>query len=118
FEIDWSKEDLERVTQTIIKRYNAEIHSQSSIEGLLEFRNSKKINPEDIKHIRLTTFDVAYNIIGGGEEGGKKFIRYKEEADHSLPYMLAVAYLDGGVMPEQYMPERIMRDDVQDLLQK
>lgn len=118
FEIDWDLEDLERVTETIIKRYNAEIHSQSSIEGLLELRNRENIKPEDIKEIRLTTFDVAYNIIGGGEEGGKKLIRYKEEADHSLPYMLAAAYLDGRVLPEQYEPERIMRDDIQHLLQK
>ena len=38
FEIDWSKEDLERVTHTILKKYNAEIHSQSSIEGILELK--------------------------------------------------------------------------------
>ncbi|WP_010532054.1 MmgE/PrpD family protein [Lentibacillus jeotgali] len=118
FTINWEKEDLERVTDTIIKRFNAEIHSQSSIEGLLEIRSLENIKPENIKEIRLTTFDVAYNIIGGGEEGSKKLIRYKEEADHSLPYMLAAAYLDGQVMPEQYEPERIMRDDIQDLLQK
>ena len=36
FEIDWSQEDLERVTLTILKRYNAEIHSQSASEGILE----------------------------------------------------------------------------------
>jgi len=118
FAIDWDKENLERVTDTIIKRFNAEIHSQSSIEGLLEIRDHENIKPENIKEIRLTTFDVAYNIIGGGEEGGKKLIRYKEEADHSLPYMLAAAYLDGQVMPEQYEPDRIERDDIQELLQK
>lgn len=118
FEIDWAKEDLERVTRTIIKRYNAEIHSQSAIEGMLELRNREQIKPHEIKEIRLTTFDVAYNIIGGGEEGGKKQIRYKEEADHSLPYMLAAAYLDGQVFPEQYQPERIRKDDIQNLLQK
>src|SRR5207245_8783480 len=27
FDIDWSKEGLERVTRTIVKKYNAEIHS-------------------------------------------------------------------------------------------
>ncbi|ALX50697.1 MmgE/PrpD family protein [Lentibacillus amyloliquefaciens] len=118
FTIDWETEDLERVTDTIIKRFNAEIHSQSSIEGLLELRDRENIKPKDIKEIRLTTFDVAYNIIGGGEEGGKKLIRYKEEADHSLPYMLAAAYLDGQVMPEQYDPDRIVREDIQELLQK
>lgn len=118
FEIDWSKEDLERVTQTIIKRYNAEIHSQHSIEGILELRESSNVKPEEIKEIRLQTFDVAFNIIGGGEEGGKKLIRVKEEADHSLPYMLSAAYLDGNVMPAQYEQDRIVRDDIQGLLQK
>lgn len=118
FTINWEKESLERVTDTIIKRFNAEIHSQASIEGLLELKDRENIKPDDIKEIRLTTFDVAYNIIGGGEEGGKKLIRYKEEADHSLPYMLAAAYLDGQVMPEQYEPDRIKRDDIQQLLQK
>ncbi len=38
FELDWSKEDLERITKTIVKRYNAEIHSQSTIEGVLELK--------------------------------------------------------------------------------
>jgi 2-methylcitrate dehydratase len=118
FEIDWSKENLERVTDTIIKKYNAEIHSQSSIEGILEIRNNQQIAAQDIKQIRLSTFDVAYNIIGGGEEGEKKTIKTKEEADHSLPYMLAVAFLDGQVMPEQYETNRINSDDVQQLLQK
>lgn len=118
FDIDWSKEDLNRVTKTITKRYNAEIHSQSSIEGLLELKDAENIDADDIKEIRLYTFDVAFNIIGGGEEGGKKNIQFKEEADHSLPYMLAVAYLDGQVMPDQYEPARITSSDVQDLLQK
>ncbi|MGH2404968.1 MAG: MmgE/PrpD family protein, partial [bacterium] len=58
----------------------------------------------------------AYHIIGGGEEGDKTAIRTKEEADHSLPYLVAVALLDGQVMPEQYRPERIVRHDVQALL--
>ncbi len=40
-------------------------------------------------------------------------MRTKEQADHSLPYLIAVALLDGQVMPEQYAPERIERKDVQ-----
>jgi len=45
-------------------------------------------------------------------------VRTKEEADHSLPYIAAVALLDGEVMPAQYLPARIARDDVQDLLRR
>ena len=47
-----------------------------------------------------------------------KVIRTKEQADHSLPYLLAVALLDGDVMPAQFAPDRITRADVQQLLKK
>ncbi len=118
FKIDWSKEDLERVTGTIIKKFNAEIHSQATLEGLQDLMKIHHFDPSEIEKIILNTFDVAYNIIGGGEEGGKKNIRTKEEADHSLPYMMAAVILDGNVLPAQYLPERIQRQDIQQLLQK
>jgi 2-methylcitrate dehydratase len=118
FEIDWEREDLEVVTRTIVKRYNAEIHSQSALEGILELREEHGIRPEEVEEVELETFDVAYDIIGGGEEGEKKTVRTKEEADHSLPYLLAVALLDGEVYPAQYAPERIAAEDVQKLLQR
>jgi 2-methylcitrate dehydratase len=118
FEIDWEREDLERVRRTFLKRYNAEIHAQSSIEALLELRQAHALDPAAIERIELETFQVAFDIIGGGEEGNKKEIRTKEEADHSLPYLLAVALLDGQVMPEQFAPDRIVAPDVQELLRR
>jgi 2-methylcitrate dehydratase len=118
FEIDWEREDLERVRRTFLKHYNAEIHSQSALEALLELREAHALNPARVERVELDTFQVAYDIIGGGEEGGKKVIRTKEQADHSLPYLLAVALLDGQVMPEQFTPERIARPDVQQLLHR
>jgi 2-methylcitrate dehydratase len=66
--------------------------------------------------VKVEIFDVAYNIIGGGEEGDKTVVCTKEQADHSLPYVLVVALIDGEVMSEQYTPERIRRQDVQSLL--
>ena len=118
FTLDWSQENLEIITQTIVKRYNAEIHSQATIEGVLELKRQVHISAAQIHKIDIETFDVAYNIIGGGEEGEKFTVRTKEEADHSLPYIVAVALLDDQVMPAQYMPERILKDDVQSLLRK
>ena len=76
------------------------------------------MRPQEIERIKIDIFDVAYHIIGGGEEGDKQHVRSKEEADHSLPYMVAVALLDGEVSPAQYAPERIVREDVQNLLRK
>lgn len=118
FEIDWSEENLEIVTKTILKKYNAEIHSQSAIEAALELKEQHGFSASQIERVEIDIFDVAYHIIGGGEEGDKTVVRTKEEADHSLQYMVAVALLDDQVMPAQYKPERILREDVQTLLRK
>ena len=118
FTLDWSLENLERVLRTIIKKYNAEIHSQSALEGMIELMRERGFRGADIDRIRIDIFDVAHLIIGGGVEGDKTIVRTKEEADHSLHYMVAAAALDGEVMPAQYDPERIARNDIQSLLRR
>lgn len=118
FSIDWAAEDLEAVTRTSVKRYNAEFHSQAVLEAVLELRREAALDPARVERIELDVFQVAFDIIGGGEEGDKRLVRTKEEADHSLPYLAAVALLDGDVLPAQYAPERIARPDVQDLLRR
>jgi 2-methylcitrate dehydratase len=118
FELDWSQEGLERVLRTILKKYNAEIHSQAAIEGMIELMRERGFSGADIDRIRIDIFEVAHLIIGGGAEGDKTIVRTKEEADHSLLYLVAVAALDGQVMPAQYEPEQIGRKDVQSLLRK
>lgn len=118
FSIEWASENLERVTDTIIKKYNAEIHSQSSIEGIIELKDKHGFMADEVDRIEIEIFDVAYHIIGGGEEGDKTIVRTKEEADHSLQYMVSAALLDGQVMPKQYRKKRIQADDIQTLLQK
>jgi 2-methylcitrate dehydratase len=71
FEVGWEREDLERVRRTFLKRYNAEIHSQSALEGLLELHQAHGLDPAQVERVELETFQVAYDIIGGGEEGAK-----------------------------------------------
>jgi 2-methylcitrate dehydratase len=118
FELAWEREDLERVTRTFLKRFDAEIHAQSALEALLELRAEHPLEAAQVERVELEVFQVAYDIIGGGEEGAKTDVHTKEEADHSLPYLLAVALLDGQVLPEQFAPERIAAPDVQALLQR
>ena len=116
FRIDWPTEDLERVTRTILKRHNAEIHAQTAIDAALELKRQHRFTPADVDRIDVEVFDVAHKIIGGGEEGDKSIVCTKEEADHSLPYLVAVALLDNEVLPPQFAPDRIRRKDVQQLL--
>jgi 2-methylcitrate dehydratase len=118
FTIDWEHEDLERVTRTIIKRHNAEVHAQTAIDAALQLKREHQIHASDVRHVDVEIFDVAYKIIGGGEEGDKRIVRTKEQADHSLPYLVAVALIDDRVSPAQFEPDRIGRSDVQDLLRR
>lgn len=118
FSIDWDREGLENVRKSIIKKFNAEIHSQSSIEGALELQGAHGFTWDQIEHICIDIFDVAFHIIGGGEEGDKTTVRTKEEADHSLQYMVGVALIDGNVLPDQYEADRVTRADIQSLLQR
>lgn len=73
FDLDWGTEDLERVVDTIIKKYNAEIHSQATLEGALKLKREHEIDPTSIDKIEIDTFDVAFDIIGLG--AGRKGTR-------------------------------------------
>jgi 2-methylcitrate dehydratase len=118
FEIDWRRERLDRVERSILKRYNAEIHSQSTLEALSDLRDEHGLRAHDVESVEVSTFDVAHKIIGGGEEGDKTRVTTKEQADHSLPYMCAVMLLDGEVTPRQYEPDRLSSEAVQSLLRR
>jgi 2-methylcitrate dehydratase len=118
FAIDWATEGLDRVRRTLVKKHNAEIHSQTTIDAAIEIARRRDFDPAAARRVVVTTFQVAYDIIGGGEEGDKRSIHTKEEADHSLPYLVAIALLDGRVLPPQFEPKRISAAEVQSLLRK
>ncbi|MBV9988719.1 MAG: MmgE/PrpD family protein [Chitinophagaceae bacterium] len=115
---DWQQENFELVHKCVLKRYNAEVHSQATLEALLDLQRSEGFSAADIEKIEISTFLTAYHIIGGGAYGDRKSVDTKEQADHSLPYLAAVALLDGEVYPAQFEPGRIRSRDVQELLQK
>ncbi|WP_330633460.1 MmgE/PrpD family protein [Halocatena halophila] len=106
-----------RVHDVMTKRYVAETYAQSAVEGIIELTEREDLAGSDVKTIRLETFAGAKLIIGGGE-GDRHSVETKAQADHSLPYMLAVALLDRELGNDQYDPRRIIRDDVQKLLGK
>ena len=116
--IDWDKEGYEGVVGSTIKKYNAMIHTQSAVHCMVELVKRNKIDASQVVSIESDVFQLAYDFAGGGLYGVDRFIRTKEQADHSLPYLLAVALLDGDVMPAQFKPDRINSSDVQDLLKK
>jgi 2-methylcitrate dehydratase len=117
-DIDWDKQGYEGVVESTIKKYNSMIHTQSAVHCMVELARQNKLDPDTIVSIEADVFELAFDFAGGGLYGVDKVIRTKEQADHSLPYLVAVALLDGNVMPAQFNPERIIKPDVQALLKK
>lgn len=118
FEVDWVRGDFSQVLRCSIKKYNAEFHSQSAVAAALDIAARDGFDVGLVDRISVETFATGFHIIGGGEEGDKKRVRTREDADHSLPYILAVALLDREVTPAQYTPERISSQDTRDLLDR
>ena len=104
--------------ESTIKKYNSMIHAQSAVHCMVELVRQNKIDSSKVVSIEADVFQLAYDFAGGGLYGIDKVIETKEQADHSLPYLLAVALLDGDVMPAQFEPDCITRADVQGLLKK
>ena len=91
------------ILRTSIKYWPAEYHSQSAIEAALFLR--KEIgDPAKIRSVRIESHDASVDIIGSEPEKWKPETR--ETADHSLPYITAIALLDGEVTEKQFQPER------------
>jgi len=117
-QIDWSSVKLDCFDRLVLKTYNTAIPAQSAVFCALELRKAHPIDPAKIASIEAEVFQIAYDFTGGGRFGPKKNVHTKEDADHSLPYLIAVALLDGDVQTAQLESSRIAKRDVQDLLQK
>src|SRR6202453_5234573 len=116
--VDWDKVGYDGVVESSIKKYNSMIHTQSAVHCMVELGSQNKIDPGKVISVEAEVIQLAYDFAGGGLYGIDKVIRTKEQADHSLPYLLAVALLDGDGMPRQSEPDRMAKADVQQLLKK
>ncbi|MEO7167888.1 MAG: MmgE/PrpD family protein, partial [Chthoniobacterales bacterium] len=102
------------IMKTSIKYWPAEYHSQSAIEAAMSLR--KEIgDPSKIKSVRIESHDASVDIIGSEPEKWKP--QQRETADHSLPYITAVALIDGEVTDKQFAPERFMEKGIVEFLQ-
>lgn len=96
FELELPKDgDAPRkILDTYIKPYPVEYHAQSAVEAAIEL-HGKGIKLAEIESIIVHTHLASLEIIGRQPE--KWDPQSKETADHSLPYLVAVALRDGVV---------------------
>jgi 2-methylcitrate dehydratase len=97
------------ILHTSIKFWPAEYHSQSAIEAALALRKEVG-DPAKIKQVVIESHDAAVDIIGSEPEKWKP--KTRETADHSLPYITAIALIDGEVTDKQFEPQRFKDPEV------
>ena len=91
------------ILNTSIKYWPAEYHSQSAIEAAL-FLRKEIADLAQVRSLTIESHDAAVDIIGSELEKWKPETR--ETADHSLPYITAIALIDGEVTSKQFERER------------
>jgi len=95
-----------------LKFHPAEYNSQSALDVILRLRD--RVPVDQIEDIHVETYWVAYSEIG--MEPAKWDPRTRETADHSLPYLLAAALLDGRITPDSFSPDRIADPQLRSLM--
>lgn len=110
-----------KILDTYIKHYPVEYHAQTAVEVALALREDilKGDGVEalaGITDIEIGSYDVAIEIIGRDPEKWRPHTR--ETADHSFPYCVAVALLDGKVTLRSFDAKRLTDPALHELMQK
>jgi 2-methylcitrate dehydratase len=104
-----------KIAETYLKFFPAEIHSQTSIWAALEAR--KEIgNPDDIASVEIASHEAGYTILGRDPEKWNPLT--KETADHSLPYIVGMALLEGKIDNSTYSERKFRDPKILDFLKK
>jgi 2-methylcitrate dehydratase len=104
-----------RIMKARLKAFPSGYFSQSAIEAVLNLR-SQIPDLDDVEEIRLQTFPAGYEVMGSGEANWQPETR--ESADHSLPFVMAVALMEGNLEIRHYDEMYYKRSDVRALMQK
>jgi len=105
---------LSRVTETYMKRWPVGSVAQSAIQASLAAR-AQITDLSQIKQMRLYAEEGAYDHLVAIRENPYQPIS-RETADHSLPYIVAAAVLDGFIRTESFDPSRILDSSRQEFL--
>ncbi len=104
-----------RIRDTYVKYWPVEYHAQSAVDAALQLRE-EGVDPSRIARVRIATFRAAYEIIAKDPEKWEP--KTRETADHSLPYIVLVALLDGRVDRASFARERFTDPAVRQMLRE
>jgi len=102
------------IERTNFKFFAAEYHAQAPLAVALALRN--KVRVEEIETLDVQIYAMAHSEIGS--EPAKWDPQTRETADHSLPYMLAVALVDGRITPASFEPKRYLDPSLRPIMNR
>lgn len=102
------------IRQTHIKSLPVCYHGQSAVLAAMQMHNRMRV--EDIESIHVEAYKAAYEMMG--KDASRWAPTTHETADHSLPYTVAVALLDGNVSTGSFDHARFTDPAVVALMQK
>jgi 2-methylcitrate dehydratase len=110
-----------KILETYIKHYPVEYHAQTAVEAALELRKElfNAEGPEAVTNITavmIDSYDVAIEIIGRDPEKWQP--KTRETADHSFPYCVAAALLDGTITVRSFAATRVQDPGIRALMEK
>lgn len=105
-----------RISETGLKPFPCGYYITSPVTGILRLIDDNDFDPKSIDSITVKTFEHAVDLLASADKWGPDLNR--ETADHSVPYTVAVAALDGEVTPAQYVEDRLRSDDVHRLMDR
>lgn len=101
------------ITQCSYKAFPTEALTHQPITAVLTLRDQHGFEPGQIEEIKIQTTTRGADILS---DPSKYKPDTKETADHSLPYVVAVAAADGHVLPESFEQDKLFDPMIRQLL--
>jgi 2-methylcitrate dehydratase len=103
------------ITRNIIKRYPAQIYTQAAIEAAVQL----SCQIDSVDDIAVATVYGHRNVASGVQGSGAAYTPVtREAADHSTPFVVAIALRDGDLTPESYEGEPWTDPELLDLMRR
>lgn len=103
-----------KVNETLVKRYPVEYHAQAAVNCVFALREEHGITADEIRGIENETYEAGVSIIA--DEPEKWRPQTRETADHSMPFCIARAFIDGEMTLAQFAPTKYTDPAVLDLM--
>jgi 2-methylcitrate dehydratase len=94
------------------KLYPAEYNSLGPLDIIFSLREI--VRAENVEKVDVETYWLAYSEIGMEPE--KWHPHTRETADHSLPFLIATAIIDGRIGQDSFAPNRLFEPGVNELM--